>query len=78
MRDRIWPGLVKEDRRWETVGDRRHENEEVRQGTRDRKSETEDGRQDQETGSENRIRRLKTVDGRQDMGDRRGEKEDRR
>ena len=50
----------------------------MRQGTRDRKSETEDGRQDQETGSENRIRRLKTVDGRQDMGDRRGEKEDRR
>ena len=35
MRDRIWPGLVKEDRRWETVGDRRHENEEVRQDTRD-------------------------------------------
>ena len=35
MRDRIWPGLVKEDRRCETVGDRRHENEEVRQDTRD-------------------------------------------
>ena len=43
----------------------------MRQGTRDRKSETEDGRQDQETGSKDRIRRLKTVDGRQERGERR-------